>query len=204
MTDLHASFLRLSWALVMTVCLSFGLPGRSLEAATGGMLSARDASGSVQDALIASPDSTASDMKEPSGLRGKRLPPGRVALISAVLPGYGQIYNHAAWKLPIYYGLMGYFVANAVNYNGKYIDYRNEYRLDPNAPGAAAAAVNRDDYRKRRNTQVVWLCLSYVAGILDAYVDAQLFDFDRIIDEKVGATAPQGPAAPLFSVSMKF
>ncbi len=204
MSDCRASFRRVSWAVCMTVCLCIGLPGHPLEAATGGMLSSKADSGTVREALIASPDSTASDQKEPSDLRSRRLPPGRVALISAALPGYGQIYNHAAWKLPIYYGLMGYFAVNAVNYNGKYLDYRNQYRMDPNAAGAAAAAVNRDDYRKRRNTQVVWLCISYMAGILDAYVDAHLFDFDRITDEKVGATYPQGPAAPILSVSMKF
>jgi len=204
MTDCLASFRRVSWAIFMTVCLMAGLPVHTLEAAPGGMLSSKAASGTVQEALIVSPDSTASDLKEPSDLRSKRLPPGRVALISAVLPGYGQIYNHAAWKLPIYYGLMGYFASNAVNYNSKYLDYRNQYRLDPNAPDAAAAAVNRDDYRKRRNTQIVWLCISYMAGILDAYVDAHLFDFDKITDEKVGASYPQGPAAPCLSVSMKF
>jgi hypothetical protein len=203
MIDLRTSFRQVSAAFLLTAGLWHAVPSGVAAAAPGGMLSTTAASGSVQEALLVKEDSTATD-RQMEAETGRRLSPGKVALISTALPGYGQIYNHAAWKLPIYYGLMGYFAYHAVDYNGKYNNYRHQYLADPAAPGAAALAVNRDSYRKKRNTQIVWLCIAYVAGIVDAYVDTQLYDFDKVIDEKVGAANPNGGPAPIVSVSMKF
>ena len=203
MTDLRASFRRFSTALLLASCIGMSLPSGVVSAAQGGMLSVPAASAEVQGALVTSPDSTGA-ARQSEAETGSRLPPWKVAAISALLPGYGQVYNHAAWKLPIYYGLMANFAINAIADNGKYNDYRYQYLADPTGPGAASAAVNRDDYRKKRNTQIILLCISYIAGIVDAYVDTQLYDFDRIIDEKVGVSGIPAGAAPLVSISMKF
>ena len=163
------------------------------------MLSSSATSSEVQGGLVVQGDSTAA-ATQIEAESGRRLPPWKVAAISAVLPGYGQVYNHAAWKLPIYYGLMALFAKNAIDDNSKYNDYRSQYLVDQ----SPSAAASRDDYRSKRNTQIVWLCITYLAGIVDAYVDTHLYDFDRVIDEKVGtAGQPSGPA-PLLNVSMKF
>ena len=203
MTDLSTSFRKVSSALLLTCSLLFVLPAGVVNAAPGGMLSSSATSGTVQESLLVKSDPDESVQGSADGVR-KRFSPGKVALISAVLPGYGQIYNHAAWKLPIYYGLMGYFASKAVDNNKKYLDNLYAYRADPNAAGAAMAAADRDKYRKQRNTQIVWFCITYVAGIVDAYVDTQLFGFDKIIDEKVEEAASPLDSAPSLTVSMKF
>ncbi|NTU69066.1 MAG: hypothetical protein HGB02_09365 [Chlorobiaceae bacterium] len=198
MTELHNRIRRFSATLLLASCLGMAIPSVNVMAAPGGMLSTSSSSTEVRGSLVAE-DSTAVN-RQVEAENGYRHSPWKVAAISAVLPGYGQVYNHAAWKLPIYYGLMAYFAKNVIDDNKKYNDYRSQFLAEP----SAATATSRDDYRTKRNTQIVWLCLTYIAGIVDAYVDTQLYDFDRIIDEKVGATvAPPGPA-PLVTVSMKF
>ncbi|NTV02795.1 MAG: hypothetical protein HGB04_08455 [Chlorobiaceae bacterium] len=199
MTELHTRIRRLSAALLLASALCMAIPSGAVLGASGGMLSASAASSEVRESLAASSEPATAD-RQVELENGNRLAPWKVAAISAVLPGYGQVYNHAAWKLPIYYGLMTWFAKNAIDDNGKYLDYRSQYLADH----SSAAAASRDDYRKKRNTQIVWLCIAYVAGIVDAYVDTQLYDFDRIIDEKVGASGAPADPAPLVSVSMKF
>ena len=199
MSDFFTRFRRHSVILLLASCLGTTLATPPVFAAPGGMLSASAASSEVRESLVTS-EEPATAGNQADAENGNRLSPWKVATISAVLPGYGQIYNHAAWKLPIYYGLMAWFAKNAIDDNSKYNDYRSQYLADH----SAAAAASRDDYRTKRNTQIVWLSLVYIAGIVDAYVDTQLYDFDRIIEEKVGSTdQPPGPA-PLVNVSLKF
>lgn len=174
-------------------------PFRPLSASPGGMLSTSAASGEVQDALIAEPAPAARDEAAAPGQDG-RLAPWKVSMITAVVPGFGQVYNKSAWKLPIYYGLMGYFASRVIDDSDKYQQYRDEY----NETGSSEAADNRDKYREKRNTQLVWLILTHVAGIVDAYVDAQLYDFDNVMESGVGSASPLGNDVPALSVSMKF
>jgi len=137
--------------------------------------------------------------------RSQRLAPWKVAMISAAVPGFGQIYNDAAWKLPVYYGLMGYFAYRAIDANSSYNDYRYQYLSNPSSPDAGTVSSLRDDYRETRNRQLVFLCLAYVAGIVDAYVDAQLYGFDTIIGESLGASSAQMlHSQPIVSVHMNF
>ena len=51
----------------------------------------------------------------------------RVCMVSAVLPGYGQIYNKQYWKLPILYGTMGTAIGLAIHQNSIYKPLKKEY-----------------------------------------------------------------------------
>lgn len=53
---------------------------------------------------------------------------GRHTIFSLIAPGYGQIYNRQAWKLPILYGSVGGFLAGGFVFNSKYKDYKAEYQ----------------------------------------------------------------------------
>ncbi len=204
MTDPFAAFRRVLLLVALPVLSVFAPSGALLAGQQGNMLSVRDGGGKVQEALLTSPDSVSAPSQASPGTLPGRLAPGKVALISVVAPGFGQIYNHAAWKLPIYYGLLGYFAAGAVSDNSKYLDNMYAYRADPNGADATAAADRRDDYRKRRNSKIVWFCVTYLVGVLDAYVDAHLFDFDRVQSEGLGDAAPPLHREPAVSLSMKF
>jgi hypothetical protein len=116
--------------------------------------------------------------------------PTRAAVYSAVLPGLGQIYNKKYWKLPIVYagfGTFGYFIAannkeyqkfqDAYDYeNGNtdpenYNEYVDKYTLEELQSG-------RDYYRRNRDLSIILTTFWYALTIVDAAVDAYLFDYD--------------------------
>lgn len=125
------------------------------------------------------------------------------ALLWALLPGGGQIYNRKYWKLPIVWGaLTACYYAISWN-NRQYRDYHEAYRdimsADPAtntawlafAPAGAKAEDHaqysslrstlkrgNDYYRRYRDLSIVATVLVYGLSLLDAYVDAELYTFD--------------------------
>lgn len=96
---------------------------------------------------------------------------------SALFPGWGQIYNESYWKAPVVWGVMGWFVYNWIDNNNKYIDYKNLY-VNTNQ---SIARDYRDFYRDQRDQFAIYIVLTYFLNLVDAYVDAHLFDFS--VDE---------------------
>lgn len=130
------------------------------------------------------------------------------AVLYALVPGLGQIYNRKYWKLPIVYGgLMGCMYAVTWN-NRNYKDYSTAYSdivydatvnadnpkawskswqiLTSMDPAEALKSSNfrdrlkrqKDYYRRYRDLSIIITVGVYALSIVDAYVDAQLFDFD--------------------------
>jgi hypothetical protein len=126
--------------------------------------------------------------------------PNKSLWLALTFPGAGQIYNRKYWKLPIIYGgAIG--VAYAVSYyGGHYNDYMRGYRdyldSDPNTnyhlelipqgyPEASAGnyVKNRvNSLRRYRDIFIVVGVAVYALSVIDAYVDAQLADFDISTD----------------------
>ena len=133
--------------------------------------------------------------------------PMRAVWMGTIIPGYGQIYNRAYWKLPIVYGaFMG--CAYAISWNNHmYQDYKQAYRdiltdtdgtktsyLDMLPDGYTLEMMGgkenytrvlkngNDTYRRYRDLSIVATVLVYALSIIDAYVDAQLYDFDISTD----------------------
>ncbi|MBZ0198888.1 MAG: hypothetical protein K8H86_03405 [Ignavibacteriaceae bacterium] len=94
-------------------------------------------------------------------------------LRSAVLPGLGQIYNHSYYKAPIIWGVSAYFIYGWIRNNNDYKNFAEAY----NSNSSIYNKYNRDFYRDQRDMFSVYLGLTYILNLLDAYVDAQLFDF---------------------------
>ncbi|MDO5522729.1 MAG: DUF5683 domain-containing protein [Bacteroidia bacterium] len=127
--------------------------------------------------------------------------PKKAVIYSAIFPGLGQIYNRKYWKLPILYGgFVGFAYAITWN-NGHYQDYfiwqktlidddptTNEwhngipYGQTPETVDKqwlAGIYKDRKDYfRYYRDLSIILTVAWYGLGIVDAYVDAQLFEFD--------------------------
>ena len=58
------------------------------------------------------------------GYAGIRLTrPGKAALLAAILPGAGQIYNKRWWKLPLVYGALGGTIAGEAFYQKRYTEF---------------------------------------------------------------------------------
>lgn len=118
--------------------------------------------------------------------------------LAVVFPGGGQIYNHKYWKLPIIYG--GFAgCAYALSWNGKmYKDYSQAYLdimdsnpntksyedlLPPNATFNEEQLKNtlkrrKDMFRRYRDLSIFAFIGVYLISIIDAYVDAELSNFD--------------------------
>ena len=114
--------------------------------------------------------------------------PTRAAMLSAALPGAGQIYNRKHWKVPIIYAGFGAIVFYANAYNTEYQKWREAYtyRVDGNPNTVDNYPDFSDDYLRRamnyfrRNLELTYIAggFIYLLGILDATVDAHLLDFD--------------------------
>ncbi len=55
------------------------------------------------------------------------IPISRVCLYSAIAPGFGQLYNQQAWKIPILYGTAGLSLYGFIQQNRVYSGYKKEY-----------------------------------------------------------------------------
>lgn len=127
--------------------------------------------------------------------------PEKSVWLAAVVPGLGQIYNRQYWKVPIIYGgAMG--LAYGITWNDRrYVDYRKGYvdllDTDPNTnyfiyllpEGVTLDSSNKsyytrifktklDTYRRNRDLCIIASAVLYLLSIVDAYVDAQMFDYD--------------------------
>lgn len=131
--------------------------------------------------------------------------PRKAVIFSAIFPGLGQIYNRKYWKLPILYGgFVGFTYAITWN-NGYYRDYLGGYQdiMDDNPEtnrwhnmlpyGRDPETVDmewftdvlqkrKDYYRYYRDLSIIGTVALYMIAMVDAYVDAQLFDFDMSPD----------------------
>jgi hypothetical protein len=127
---------------------------------------------------------------------------GTAMLLSAIFPGAGQFYNESYWKVPIIVGLGGYFVVEFLDNNKLYLDYRDQYEesLDTTPGGDTQLLTYREFYRDQRDMFAWYFIILYAVNILDAYVDASLFDFDVGGDL---ASSAHGPPAPGASLTLK-
>ena len=124
----------------------------------------------------------------------------RSVWLALVFPGGGQIYNRKYWKLPIVYG--GFVGCTyALSWNNKmYKDYSQAYLDimddDPNTksfedflPMNSSIAgqeerfkeifrKRKDAYRRQRDLSIFAFVGVYLLSVIDAYVDADLSDFD--------------------------
>ena len=131
----------------------------------------------------------------------------KAMIYAAICPGLGQIYNRKYWKLPLVYGgFIG--CAYAINWNKNQVngykraylefidedpntnfweDYRygsylredpNNWTTDMKRNFSNALKTTRDYHRRNLELSYIITAGVYALCIIDAYVDAQLFDFD--------------------------
>ena len=99
--------------------------------------------------------------------------PWGAVLRSAIIPGLGQFYNESYWKIPIIWGVGALFISGWVYNNNLYKDNKNLFI----ETGINLYKNNRDFYRDQRDNFTIYLVILYILNLVDAYVDAQLFDF---------------------------
>lgn len=125
------------------------------------------------------PDSLQSVQMADSAFVMTKSPLGAV-LRSAVIPGWGQIYNESYWKAPVVWGFLGYFIYEWIQNNNDYKTYRDLFSgsLDQSSSGNTSYYNLREFYKDQRDLFAVYVGLTYFLTLVDSYVDAHLFDFD--------------------------
>ena len=127
----------------------------------------------------------------------KAHPPKAAAFRSAVLPGWGQIYNKKYWKLPIIYGALGItgfiFLDNIKTYKEYRFAYAARIKAEQHppdstdyfklkdiykviSPGSIQAARNR--FRQYVDYSALFFIFFWGLNVVDATVDAHLKSFD--------------------------
>ncbi|MCQ2194778.1 MAG: DUF5683 domain-containing protein [Paludibacteraceae bacterium] len=123
--------------------------------------------------------------------------PAKATWYALVCPGLGQIYNRSYWKVPVLYGGIA-TLSYLIVWNGRmYNDYKNAYHdimdTDPTTNSYMSLVPNRADYgdewmksalkkrrdmyRRYRDLSIFGMAALYVVSVVDAFVDAHLYDF---------------------------
>jgi hypothetical protein len=111
--------------------------------------------------------------------------PHKAVMRSLMIPGWGQIYNHRWWKLPVIYGGLG-LLADVVVFNQRYynIFLKQAQLLERGAPAKqlnpALAGVSQADvitytdlYRRNRDLGILGFIGGWGIQMIDAYIDAK-------------------------------
>ncbi len=87
--------------------------------------------------------------------------PGK-AIILSIIPGGGQLYNRHPLKALLFAGAFAYY---GYGYSLAQADYQ--------------ADLSSESLHRTRNDKVWMMSLIWTLNIIDAYVDAQLWDFEK-------------------------
>jgi len=126
--------------------------------------------------------------------------PQRAVLFSAIFPGLGQAYNRQFWKIPLVFTGFAAFTYSISWFSGHFRDYQNAFvdirsgnpeatrwhyfvpfTMNPNEIDkvwfANVLEHRRDFNRHWRDLNIILTVGFYLITMVDAYVDARLFNF---------------------------
>jgi hypothetical protein len=154
----------------------------------------------------------------PDSILEKEHSPSKAALMSACLPGLGQIYNKKYWKVPIIYagfGVLAYLIVFNANY---YITYKSAYIESFNGDTAgnysdivkkyplSSILSAREYYRRNLEISIIFSVVLYALNVIDATVDAHLFTYDikKDVSFRIEPTLiPPAPQSRSYSSGLK-
>ncbi len=117
--------------------------------------------------------------------------PSLAMLMSAVLPGAGQVYVHRYITIPLIWGFGYYFAKSWVDQNHRYHEWSDSVaasvQADSLKKGSDFYRTIRDFYRDDRDKFAFYIAIVYILNIVDAYVGASLYSFD--VSDNLGGSA---------------
>lgn len=146
----------------------------------------------------------------------KKFNPRIATVRSAIIPGWGQLYNKKYWKLPLVYGALG-TTAGIYFYNIKtykklrlafqYIsdtDRTNDILIDPRFSNLSPGAIKsyRNSFRQNIDYAVLFFILFWGLNVVDATVDAHLKAFDVSDDLSLQIKPGYSPIANTTGISL--
>lgn len=182
-----------------------------------------DALAVQQDSTRLIPTEVPTEMAEVTKVEQKTFSPSpRAAVLWAIIPGGGQVYNRKYWKVPIIIGGMTalyYAISwnnnNLLEYAKAYSDIKSDDPMtndswiafvpagaDPksyrtNGSFQETLRHGRDFYRRNRDLSIIVAVGVYALSIVDAYVDAELAHFDISPELTLRATPSYIPSTTL-------
>ena len=132
--------------------------------------------------------------------------PAKAGLYSLLFPGAGQAYNKKYWKIPIVWGVVGYFGYQALQSENTYKEIDDTYRCllkgktcsYQGITDAAILAPWRKKAKSARERMWVTFSLIYIIQAIEAYIDRHLIEFD--MDENLSFKSYQTPKSINFGI----
>ena len=139
------------------------------------------------------------------------LDPRKAGWKSVILPGWGQYYNRKYWKIPIVWGAIGTGIGFIIWNNNQYVRYKNAFNAQLNGLShefsditgvdLLTALGNAQDRRKRQRDYAIAITLGvYILNIVDAVVDAHLYEGRRDPDLAISPVIINDFTSPDYSV----
>jgi hypothetical protein len=130
-------------------------------------------------------DSLRKEQKEMPDYSSLPKNPKKATILSAILPGAGQVYNGKAWKVPlIYAGFMTDIYFIGFN-NKRYQTFREALFAFDDGDTSQFPSLNREGlvrnveyWRQNRDLTILLLAGIYALNLVDANVDAHLSGFN--------------------------
>lgn len=124
----------------------------------------------------------------------------KAVIFSSVIPGSGQIYNHlhyekgvkgnnnVYWKLPLFYGILGFAVNNFIQNQSLQKELKNEYNyrianntylnsIYQNYDNQGIVSLTKEAESKR-DRAILLMGAAYMLQIVDAGIEAHFVRFD--------------------------
>jgi len=141
---------------------------------------------------------TPKDMTAKDTIVKKKHDPAKATRRSAIIPGWGQAYNHQYWKIPIVYGVLAVPASTFIYNNKWYKKTKDAYEIvvneetdrydeiDPKlidpATGMPLSAQDlqyyRNTFRRDRDYSILFFLIAWGVNVVDATVFGHLKDFD--------------------------
>ena len=139
------------------------------------------------------------------------LDPRKAGWKSAIFPGWGQYYNRKYWKIPIVWGAIGTGVGFIIWNNNQYVRYKNAFNAqlnglphefsDISGVDLLTALGNAQDRRRRQRDYAIAITLGvYILNIVDAIVDAHLYEGRKDPDLAISPMIMNDFASPDYTV----
>ena len=185
----------------------------------------------TKDTLIISgrnnSDSVSIRAKKPDTLAKQKNIPRNAALRSAIIPGWGQVYNKKYWKVPLVYAAVGIpvylFLDNKKWYNrsryalsiisnDRYGNADSLAQVDPlfkpfvDAKLSGSLITYRNQVRRNMDYSILFILLMWGLNVIDATVDAHLrgFDISDDLSLKIKPSYLPGTCAAGISLVLNF